>query len=524
MSVQGSEAGEAVRTAEIIGAACLAMDLGMGFPFEHGLHATILAMKLADVLEVDDETASQTYYCSLLMYSGCTTDAEILSEIVAGSLTESGGPTLYGSPLEALVGIVRSLPAPNSAPLQSVYEIARRLPRFLIVARPHVRAVCEVASMLAKRLGLPPSVRELFGYMTERWDGYGILRRAREEDIPLAVRIVHVAHDATYQRLIGDDEHVTDTIRQRGGHAFDPVVATTFVQKAAEIMASVDGSGSVWDDALAAEPKPWLVLENEAIEDALAAMGDFADLISPTLAGHSSKVARLATDAAKMCDFSPFDTALVRRAALVHDVGRVAVHPRAWQKPEPLTADEWEQVRLHAYQTGRVLDRSPFLAELGQVAVSHHERLDGSGYHRGANAADLTPPARLLAVADAFSAMTEPRPHREAMAPEKAARTLSEEASSGRHDPYLLSGLLEAAGQLVPPMERPAGLTAREVEVTRLLARGRQTKQIARSLNISVKTADFHIQNAYRKMGVTTRAAATLFAMEHGFVTWENSR
>ncbi len=177
-----------------------------------------------------------------------------------------------------------------------------------------------------------------------------------------------------------------------------------------------------------------------------------------------------------------------------------------------------EQVRLHAYHTERVLDRAPSLAALGSVAGAHHERLDGSGYHRNATAASLTPTARLLASADAFAAMIEPRPHRNALMAEEAAEILGEEADSGRHDPDLLAGVLEAAGQAVPRVARPAGLTARETEVIGLLARGLQTKQVARRLGISPKTADTHIQNAYRKIGVSTRAAATLYAMQHGLV------
>jgi HD-GYP domain-containing protein (c-di-GMP phosphodiesterase class II) len=524
VGVHGSGTEETVRAAEVIAASCLGMDLGMGFPFEHGLHATLMAMRLADLLEVDQDIASQTYYCSLLMYSGCTTDADILVGIVGGSLAESGGPTLFGSPLQALTGIVRSIPSPDSPPYWRAYEMVTRLPRFLRIARPHVRAVCEVATMLAERLGLPPSVHELFTHMSERWDGKGILRRARGEEIPLALRIVHVAHDAAYQRLIGGDEHAAEIIRQRGGHAFDPVFATTFARNAEKIMAAVYTSGSAWEATLSAEPRPWLILEGETIERALAAVGDFADLISPSLSGHSSGVARLAVGAAELCGFSRSDTSLVGRAAFVHDVGRVAVHPRVWQKPGPLTADEWEQVRLHAYHTERVLDRTPFLASLGRVARAHHERMDGSGYHRNAIAVALTPTARLLATADAFSAMIEPRPHRSALMAEEAAEILGEEAKSGRHDPDLLAGVLEAAGQPVPRVERPAGLTEREAEVIRLLARGLQTKQVARTLDISVKTADYHIQSAYRKMGVSTRAGATLFAMQHGLVTWENSR
>ena len=262
------------------------------------------------------------------------------------------------------------------------------------------------------------------------------------------------------------------------------------------------------------------MLEGDAIERALAAMGDFADLISPYLAGHSAGVAELASAAARRCGLRPAEVSGVRRAALVHDLGRVAVSPRIWQKPGPLSADEWEQVRLHAYHAERVLSRSPFLAELAGVAGAHHERLDGSGYHRGAPGAALGTPARVLAAADAYHAMTEPRPHREALASERAAEELAREAGAGRLDADAVASVLEAAGQRAQQVQRPAGLTDREAEVVGMLARGLQTKQVARTLRISVKTADRHIQNAYRKIGVSTRAAATLFAMEHGLVTW----
>jgi HD-GYP domain-containing protein (c-di-GMP phosphodiesterase class II) len=186
--------------------------------------------------------------------------------------------------------------------------------------------------------------------------------------------------------------------------------------------------------------------------------------------------------------------------------------------------DDWERVRLHAYQTERILTQSPFLARLIPAAGFHHERLDGSGYHRGVGASSLQPEARLLAAADAYHAMTEPRPHREAFMPGDAAEMLTEEARAGGLASEAVAAVLEASGHRRPSIERPAELTEREIQVVGLLARGLQTKQIARKLRISSKTADYHIQNAYRKIGVSTRAGATLFAMQHGLTTWENTR
>jgi HD-GYP domain-containing protein (c-di-GMP phosphodiesterase class II) len=331
------------------------------------------------------------------------------------------------------------------------------------------------------------------------------------------MRIVHVAVDAALQRLLGGEEHAARVLRKHAGHGLDPEVAACLADNAPAILA-LDTEESVWEETIAGEPRPHLTLEGTAIERALAAMGNFADLISPHLTGHSAGVAELAAAAALRCRID--DPEELRRAALVHDLGRVAVGARTWQKRGPLSADEWEQVRLHPYHTERVLSRSAFLAVLAPVAGAHHERLDGSGYHRGCRGAELPLPARVLAAADTYHAMIEPRPHREPLAPERAVEILGEEASSGRLDADAVAAVIEAVGRRAPRIERPAGLTEREAEVVALLARGLQTKQIAGALEISVKTADRHIEHAYRKIGVSTRAAAALFAMQHGLLAW----
>ena len=514
-----SQVGEQVRTAELIAALCLGTDLGMAFPFEHGLHTTVIAMRVAERLGLDREDASRTYFACLLAHAGCTTEAHTAAEVFGGSMTDSFNPVKYGSTREVVTGLLRALPDPGSPMLVRAAQTARRLPRAAREQRSAISAICEVAGMLADRVGAPPCVPGLLAYVTERWDGKGPLRRAKGQQIPLPMRIVHVALDAALQRSLGGAEHAVRLVRERAGHAFDPQVAACIVEGGTEMLV-LDKDASVWEEVLALEPPPQRVLEGDAIARALAAMGSFADLVSPYLSGHSAGVAALAGAAAERCRIDADSVTAIRRAGHLHDLGRVAVHPGIWQKPGPLTADDWEQVRLHPYHTERVLSRSAFLSGLAPVAGAHHERLDGSGYHRGAGGAELGLPARLLAAADAYHAMTEPRPHRPALTPEQAAQGLEVEVTAGRLDPDAVSAVAEAAGHIRPRLERPAGLTDREAEVVAMLARGLQTKQVARALGISAKTADRHIQNAYRKIGVSSRAAATLFAMEHGLVAW----
>lgn len=509
---------EQVRAAEVVASLCLATDLGMWFPFEHGLRAASMTMRLCDVLGVDAETASQTYYAALLLWVGCTTDADLQARIAHGSATLSGAHgKLFGSALEGASTAFTVIPDPYAGWPTKVRQIAVGIPKGLRHRVMHFTGYCEVAQMVAAGVGLPPRISTLFFLVTERWDGRSHLRRARGDEIPLPLRIAYVGADACYQRLVGDDAHVVETIGSRGGHAFDPAVTTAFVDNAPYVLQE-DHPEMVWEQVLAAEPKPWRVLQGEEIDRALVTMGAFADLASPHLSGHSRGVGDLASDAAELLGWAEAEVANVRRAGYLHDVGRAAVPARVWDNSGPLSGDEWERVRLHPYHTERVLARSPFLVPLADIASAHHERLDGSGYHRSANAAGLTRPARLLAAADAFQSKTESRAYRPALSPDQAAGMLADKAGRGLFDSEMVAAVVEAAGQAPPAIERPAGLTAREVEIIALLARGRQAKQIAQELDISTRTAERHIQNAYRKIGVSTRAAATFYAMKEGLV------
>ena len=190
-----------------------------------------------------------------------------------------------------------------------------------------------------------------------------------------------------------------------------------------------------------------------------------------------------------------------------------------WDKPGPVTQAESERIRLHPYLTERMLARVGALGRSREIAARHHERLDGSGYPRGLTAATLTPPDRLLAAADVYHAMTEPRPHRAPLDPGQASRELRAEVAGGRLDSESAEAVLAAAGHRVPARRVwPGGLTAREVEVLALLARGHSTREIAQALVVTPKTAANHIEHIYTKLGVSSRAAATLYATQHGLM------
>ena len=305
-------------------------------------------------------------------------------------------------------------------------------------------------------------------------------------------------------------------LRERSGGWFDPAVAGAF-QRYGEDLLRANDAVDPWQAVLEAEPAPVRRVRPGELDRVAHCFADMVDLKSTYTLGHSTRVAELAELAARAVGLDEPAVTDLRRAALLHDLGRVGVSSGIWDKPGALTRSEREQVRLHPYHTERILACSPVLAPLGRIAGLHHERLDGSGYHHGFGAAAIPVPARLLAVADTFQTLTQDRPHRAAHAPAQAAERLAEEARAGRLDTDCVRAVVEAAGQ--PPAaartSRPSGLSDREVEVLRLVARGLSNRQIADTLVISRRTAEHHVQHVYAKIGTSTRAAAALFAMEH---------
>ena len=283
-----------------------------------------------------------------------------------------------------------------------------------------------------------------------------------------------------------------------------------------DIFADLDTT-QTWKAVIAAEPALGVRLSDAQFETALRAITNFIDLKSPYFLGHGQAVADLAHEAGRALGISGDDLTTLRRAGLVHGFGRLGVSNSILDKPGPLGAGEWERIRLQPYVTERMLHQSAALAPLGAIAVQHRERLDGSGYPRALSGNAISMPARVLGAADAYQSMCEPRPHRAALSAEQAATQLRAEVKDGRFDGDAVEAVLTAAGhRAVRRREGPAGLTAREVDVLRLVARGMSSKEIASRLVISPKTARNHIEHIYTKIGATSRVTASLFAMDHG--------
>lgn len=509
----------APQRAELLAALSLAIDLGLGQPMEHMLRSSLIATRLARRLGFDADQYAIAYYSTLVMWVGCHADSheysawfgdDIAVRAASYNVDWSGLP--YTRFLLSNLG--RGRPALSRIGTAASMAIDAR-GRLGTLIRSH----CSSAALLAERFGLDARVGYCLACTFERWDGRGLPRGARGSEIPIEMRVAQLADVAEVHLRAGGTASAVEVARDRSGTQFDPAIVEVFASHTGELLDGL-GDEDAWQAALDIAPDRDHPVSDGELDSLLMALGDFADLKCPFTLGHSRSVADLAASAGQLLGLPEADCARLRRAGHVHDLGRIGVPNSIWEKPGPLSATEWERVRLHPYLTGRILHRVRGLEAEGAIAETHHERQDGSGYARGLAGESLTVPSRLLAAADSYRASREPRPHRPALDHRAAADRLVVESAAGRLDSAATAAVLESAGHPAPRRAaRTDGLTAREVEVLRLVAQARSTRDIARTLFISEPTARHHVEHIYSKIGVSNRTGASLYALRHGIAT-----
>jgi HD-GYP domain-containing protein (c-di-GMP phosphodiesterase class II) len=516
--VEAGERDSGLRLAELLAAFSLTSDLGLGQPMEHVLRSWLIAGRLGDRMGLGAEARVSLYYVMMLAWVGCMADTAEVAAWFGDDIAfraDSYRVDFAGLPM---MGLALSH-AGAGTPFLHRLQLAATL--VLTGGRAVERGLmshCLATTQMARQLGLPADVCDPLRQVFTRWDAKGVPEGVGGEQIARPIRLFHLADTVEVFHRAGGVDAAVEVARARRGSQFDPEVVDLFCAAAAEVLADMD---AVAESAALIEAEPGLCrqLTERELDSALEVVADFTDLRSPFRAGHSRGVADLAAAAAKMCGLPDQEIVLVRRAALVHDLGMHGVPASILDKPGPLTGTETERLRLHSYWTERSLARPPALARIGAIASLTCERLDGSGYHRGLSGAAIPATGRILAAADVCRALSEPRPHRPPLSPKQAAAELRAEVRAGRLAADAVDAVLTAAGQ--PRGKRragPAGLTPRELEVLTLIARGASTRQVARALGITAKTAGTHIERIYAKTGASTRTTATLFAMQHGLL------
>ena len=515
----GPQVGQSIRAAELVGALSLATDLGTGQPLEHALRTAVLAVRLGELAGASAGELADTYYVALLHGSGCTSNSHEATQLFGEDIMHRAAFFLIDpADPEQVLAFYRTHVGPGrpTEVRERMIEAALSSPER---ARESFAAMCEVAQRFARWLELGQGVEAALEFVFARWDGKGPGGGVGGEALPLPARLLHVARDySLFLSAAGADDART-VLERRAGAAYDPRLAELAVRHLDDVCAELDDT-RMWEHALASEPFPKVSLSGDGIDAGFSAFAALTGLKSPWLREHSTGVADLAEAAAWRLGLSAEDVAFLRRAALAADLGRVGVSNAIWEKPGPLGFGEWERVRLHPHFTERAFAQSQALAPIGFLAGSHHERVDGSGYHRGLRGSALDKTGRILAAADCYTAMREARPYRPALEPAAAEVELKREVAEGRLDAEAVDAVLGAAGHRVPkrPPELPAGLTRRELEVLLALVLGHSNQAIADDLGISAKTVGHHVQHVYRKAGVRSRAAATVWAFEHDLV------
>lgn len=502
-----------MRLAEVIGALSLAADISSGFGSEKGLRTVLVATRLARIAGAN---AVDAFWVSALRFVGCTAFAPEEAALAAGddiSLRRALAPADFTRPLDVVRRIVTEV-APEASPLRRAESIARFFTSF-DAPKKHAQAHCESAHFFATSLAMSEDVVRALDVAYERVDGKGP-RGVAGDKLPLVARVCDVADATEILWWTGGADLVRDALPKRRGRTLDAAIVDAALAALPELVAGLR-EGSVWDAFLAAEGAEPRIAGDD-IERGCTALGRFGDLKSRFTLAHSGRVAALAEAAAAAAGLGDADRSLVRRAAAVHDLGRVAIATGTWDKPGPLNAVEWQRVRAHSQHTEAIL-RAAGLDELAEVAGATHERDRGGGYHKGVKGDNVPFLAKLLAAADVMAALGETRPHRDAFEDDRAAKELRGLVESGSLDARAANAVLEARGA---PKQRkrawPDGLSDREVEVIRLVAVGRTNKEIGALLGVSPRTAQKHVMNIYDKLGLESRAGLALFAVDHGLI------
>jgi HD-GYP domain-containing protein (c-di-GMP phosphodiesterase class II) len=500
-------------TIECLSALSVILDLANGLEEDKSLLTATFALALAQEAGCTAEEQAAAFFAALLRHLGCTAYASVESTLATDDISLRSrlnhvDPSRVGDVLSAVSHA-------NPRLVDRGLSVLRLATQSRTLRNEWTSEACGAARVLSEQLRLGPRVSLALDEVYERWDGAGSPKGLGGEALSRVGRVAQVAHVAAVFWLAGGLELARDTLRARAGTLLDP----RLTERALEQVHQLDEDDFLHTRLDAVSRLPEALALDTSIEAIAEAFGDFADLQTPFTRGHSRAVARVADAAAAHLGLPAAERQELKLAAHLHDIGQVAVATSVWTRPRSFRPTERERARSHVYFTERVLASAAPLARVAKIAGAHHERLDGTGYHRGLKQSALVRPARLLAVADAACGMQEARPHRAALSRDAAAKLLREQVKEGALDEDCVGAVLAALGERRSAAAASApALTARELDVLRLLATGKTNKEIAQQLAISGRTVQHHTIHIYEKLGVDTRAAAALLAVRHGLL------
>jgi putative nucleotidyltransferase with HDIG domain len=447
-STANARANSSIRVSEIISALSYALDLTEGQPMGHSVRACMIGMRLAEQIGLPENERGDLYYALLLKDAGCSSNSSRLFHILnaddiraKGDLktkdwTRVGWESLHYALTHVATGM------PFLARMQRLFQVAATQQQD---SCDLVKIRCERGAYIAKQLGFSASVASGIHSLDEHWNGRGYPDGLRKTDVPVFSRIANLAQTLDVFHTARGPEAAIEAVLGRSGRWFDPdlVKAAVSLSAGGALWVGLD-SKDVIQKALSLEPEQRrLTADEETIDNICAAFAEIIDAKSPFTYRHSNGVADAALDIGRWFGMSARDLKLLRRAALLHDVGKLSVSNAILEKPAKLTDQEWKVVRDHPYYTFEILNRIPGFEELAAEAAAHHEKLDGSGYWRGWHAEQMSSFARILVVADIFDALRAKRPYRDSLPLDKVFAIMRADAPRALDLPCL-EALIEA--------------------------------------------------------------------------------
>jgi putative nucleotidyltransferase with HDIG domain len=422
-----------LRKAEIVSALSFGLDLATGLPVGHSVRACLLGMRLAREIGLNDNAQSDLYYALLLKDAGCSSNASKLLHVL-GSDDVKAKRDIKDTDWTRLSWEVLDYALAHIAPGKPLLDRMRvwcQAPRDRgQESRAAAKIRCERGANVARLIGLPDRTARGIASLDEHWDGRGEPAGLRKAEIPILSRIMLLSQTLEIFHQTCGAEAAINVARERSKRWFDPDLV-----KAAESLAQ---RNVLWND-LASEGAFSLAVELDTRQETLVAgestldaiclaFAEIVDAKSPFTYQHSNGVANAAVAIARTLNLRPEKVLFIRHAALLHDLGKLGVSNEILEKPGKLDENEWRSMRLHPFYTWKILNSISGFGELSEIAASHHEKLDGSGYFRGLHAAQLPLESRILVVADIFDALSAKRPYRDSLPLEKVFEIMRKDA------------------------------------------------------------------------------------------------
>jgi HD-GYP domain-containing protein (c-di-GMP phosphodiesterase class II) len=421
-----------VKLSEVISALSYALDITEGQPKGHAARSCMLGMRIGRELGLDQDQSSALFYALLLKDLGCSSNAGRMCYLFGSDdrQLKREVKTVDWSSLAQSAGYILHNVASGGSWLRKLRYFTRVAIGGQRQARELIQLRCDRGAKIARELEFPSLTADAIRSLDEHWDGSGHPSGLRRREIPLLARVLSIAQTAEVFLSEYGLSAALDMVRERSGTWFDPDLTTIFI--------SLKDDAAFWaafecEDPAAAtaafEPRDMTLIADESRLDRIAeCFSQVIDAKSPWTYRHSEGVATITSGIARVMGLGADEVRYMRRAALVHDVGKLGISNLILDKPGKLNDDELAEMRRHTFYTHAILSRVAGFRDLAELASSHHEQLDGKGYHRGLDASQLSTPARILAVADIFEALTAKRPYRQDLSDEEVSTILSRKA------------------------------------------------------------------------------------------------